>query len=90
MRGADRDIVDAFEQAVAAVPNVLQAQRLFGDPDCLLRVITRDLSAFPTDLRRPPCQPSRGTAMHLNARHQERRRATAPTPVRNESRLRPA
>jgi DNA-binding Lrp family transcriptional regulator len=22
------------------------AQRLFGDPDCLLRVITRDLSAF--------------------------------------------
>jgi DNA-binding Lrp family transcriptional regulator len=46
MRGADRDIVDAFEQAVAAVPNVLQAQRLFGDPDCLLRVITRDLSAF--------------------------------------------
>ncbi|MFI7639655.1 Lrp/AsnC ligand binding domain-containing protein [Nonomuraea sp. NPDC049400] len=37
--------VDAFEQAVAAVPHVLQAQRLFGDPD-LLRVITRDLPAF--------------------------------------------
>jgi DNA-binding Lrp family transcriptional regulator len=25
---------------------VLQAQRLFGDPDYLLRVITRDLSAY--------------------------------------------
>lgn len=29
-----------------AVPHVLQAQRLFGDPDYLLRVIARDLSAF--------------------------------------------
>jgi len=46
MRGADRDTVDAFEQAVAAVPHVLQAQRLFGDPDYLLRVIARDLPAF--------------------------------------------
>ncbi|MEV4245706.1 Lrp/AsnC family transcriptional regulator [Streptosporangium canum] len=46
MRAADRTTVDAFEQAVAAVPHVLQAQRLFGDPDYLLRVITRDLPAF--------------------------------------------
>jgi DNA-binding Lrp family transcriptional regulator len=46
MRGADRDTVAAFEQAVAAVPHVVQAQRLFGDPDYLLRVITRDLPAF--------------------------------------------
>ncbi|MER5323561.1 Lrp/AsnC family transcriptional regulator [Streptosporangium roseum] len=46
MRAADRATVDAFEQAVAAVPHVLQAQRLFGDPDYLLRVITRDLPAF--------------------------------------------
>jgi len=38
--------LDAFEGAVAAIPNVLQAQRLFGDPDYLLRVITRDLPAF--------------------------------------------
>lgn len=29
MRGADRDTIDAFEQAVTAVPYVLQAQRLF-------------------------------------------------------------
>ena len=46
MRGADRDTVDAFEQAVATIPNVVQAQRLFGDPDYLLRVVTRDLPDF--------------------------------------------
>jgi DNA-binding Lrp family transcriptional regulator len=46
MRGADRSTVDAFEQTVTDVPHVLQAQRLFGDPDYLLRVIARDLPAF--------------------------------------------
>ncbi|HEY7811714.1 MAG TPA: Lrp/AsnC family transcriptional regulator [Nakamurella sp.] len=46
MRGADRDTVDAFEQAVVTIPNVVQAQRLFGDPDYLLRVVTRDLPDF--------------------------------------------
>jgi DNA-binding Lrp family transcriptional regulator len=46
MRAADRDTVDAFEQAVADVDHVIAAQRLFGDPDYLLRVITRDLPAF--------------------------------------------
>jgi DNA-binding Lrp family transcriptional regulator len=46
MRAADRDTLDSFEQAVTELPNVLQAQRLFGDPDYLLRVITRDLPAF--------------------------------------------
>ncbi|MGY0055343.1 Lrp/AsnC family transcriptional regulator [Streptomyces sp. LZ34] len=46
MRYEDRDTVAAFEQAVADIPYVLQAQRLFGDPDYLLRVVTRDLAAF--------------------------------------------
>jgi DNA-binding Lrp family transcriptional regulator len=46
MRAGDRDTVDAFEQAVAAIRQVLQAQRLFGDPDYLLRIITRDLPAY--------------------------------------------
>ena len=27
-------------------PQILQAQRLFGDPDYLLRIVTRDLPAF--------------------------------------------
>jgi DNA-binding Lrp family transcriptional regulator len=46
MRGGDRDTVDAFERSVAAIPHVRQAQRLFGEPDYLLRVITTDLPAF--------------------------------------------
>src|SRR4029450_6465174 len=46
MRGGDRATVDAFEQAVAAIPHILEAQRLFGEPDYLLRVITADLPAF--------------------------------------------
>lgn len=40
------DTVAAFEEAVAAVPHVLQAQRLFGEPDYLLRVAATDLAAF--------------------------------------------
>ncbi|MEV6243093.1 Lrp/AsnC family transcriptional regulator [Lentzea sp. NPDC051838] len=35
-----------FERAVAAIPNVLQAQRLFGEPDYLLRIATTDLAAY--------------------------------------------
>lgn len=46
MRAADRDTVQVFEAAVQAVPNIIQAQRLFGDPDYLLRVVAADLSAF--------------------------------------------
>jgi DNA-binding Lrp family transcriptional regulator len=42
----DRETVAAFEQAIAAIPEVLQAQRLFGDPDYLLRVVSADLRAF--------------------------------------------
>jgi DNA-binding Lrp family transcriptional regulator len=40
------DTVDEFEAAVAAVPHVMQAERLFGEPDYLLRVATADLTAF--------------------------------------------
>lgn len=46
MRYEDRETVAAFEQAVADIPQVLLAQRLFGDPDYLLRVVTRDLAAY--------------------------------------------
>ncbi|MEU1807085.1 Lrp/AsnC family transcriptional regulator [Streptomyces sp. NPDC019937] len=37
---------DASGETVADIPSVLQAQRLFGDPDYLLRVVTRDPPAF--------------------------------------------
>jgi DNA-binding Lrp family transcriptional regulator len=46
MRQEDRDTLLAFEAAVAQIPNVLQAQRLFGDPDYLLRIVTADLGAY--------------------------------------------
>jgi DNA-binding Lrp family transcriptional regulator len=46
MRDAKRDTLAAFERATADIPHVIQAQRLFGDPDYLLRIVTRDLAAF--------------------------------------------
>jgi DNA-binding Lrp family transcriptional regulator len=46
MKQEDRDTLLGFEAALAEVPNVLQAQRLFGDPDYLVRVRTRDLAAY--------------------------------------------
>lgn len=46
MRQEDRETLLGFERAVAEIPNVLLAQRLFGDPDYLLRVVTADLAAY--------------------------------------------
>ena len=46
MRQEDRDTLLGFERAVAEIPNVVQAQRLFGDPDYLLRILTTDLTAY--------------------------------------------
>jgi DNA-binding Lrp family transcriptional regulator len=46
MRQEDRDTLLGFERAVADIPEVILAQRLFGDPDYLLRIVTADLSAY--------------------------------------------
>jgi len=46
MRQEDRATLLGFEAALAAVPEVIQAQRLFGDPDYLLRIVTADLAAY--------------------------------------------
>ena len=46
MRQEDRETLLGFEAAVARVPEVVQAQRLFGDPDYLLRIVTADLAAY--------------------------------------------
>ncbi|HVV12236.1 Lrp/AsnC family transcriptional regulator [Amycolatopsis sp.] len=46
MRQEDRETLLAFEAAVADVPEVVQAQRLFGDPDYLMRILTADLAAY--------------------------------------------
>ncbi len=46
MREGGGRILAEFEKAVTELPNVLDAQRLFGDPDYLLTVIARDLESF--------------------------------------------
>jgi DNA-binding Lrp family transcriptional regulator len=46
MRQEDRDTLLGFEAALTAIPNVVQAQRLFGAPDYLLRIVTADLAAY--------------------------------------------
>ncbi|MGE8602758.1 Lrp/AsnC family transcriptional regulator [Bordetella trematum] len=46
LRVTDRAAVQGFEEAVAQVPEVIQAQRLFGDPDFILHVVTTDLQAY--------------------------------------------
>jgi DNA-binding Lrp family transcriptional regulator len=42
----DAETVAAFEAAVLELPQVRHAERLFGDPDYLLRVAARDLDHF--------------------------------------------
>jgi DNA-binding Lrp family transcriptional regulator len=46
MRQEDRDTLLGFEAALSRIPQVIQAQRLFGDPDYLLRIVTEDLGAY--------------------------------------------
>lgn len=46
LRWENPDTVTTFETAVTAIPQVIQAQRLFGEPDYLLRVATTDLAAY--------------------------------------------
>lgn len=40
------DSVQAFDAAIAEVPRVVEAQRLFGEPDYLVRVVSADLAAY--------------------------------------------
>jgi DNA-binding Lrp family transcriptional regulator len=46
MRQEDRETVAEFERALGQVDEVLEAQRLFGEPDYLLRVVAADLAAY--------------------------------------------
>jgi DNA-binding Lrp family transcriptional regulator len=46
LRQGDRNALVAFDDALAAIPEILEAQRLFGAPDYLLRVATPDLNAY--------------------------------------------
>jgi DNA-binding Lrp family transcriptional regulator len=44
----DATTIAAFETSLAEIPEVRHAERLFGDPDYLVRVATADLSAYQT------------------------------------------
>lgn len=46
LREGHQKAVADFEDALPHVPYIIQAQRLFGDPDYLLMVVTADLPAF--------------------------------------------
>lgn len=48
MEREDAATITAFETALAAVPEVRNAERLFGDPDYLLRVAAPDLAGYAT------------------------------------------
>ena len=46
MRSGEKATLTAFEVGVAELPDVVSAQRLFGEPDYLLRILVADLAAF--------------------------------------------
>ncbi|WFF03756.1 Lrp/AsnC family transcriptional regulator [Micromonospora sp. WMMD964] len=46
MEREDSTTIREFETALVEVPEVRHAERLFGDPDYLLRVATKDLAGF--------------------------------------------
>lgn len=42
----DGSTIGTFDTAVQKIPNVVQAQRLFGETDYMLRVLTADLTSY--------------------------------------------
>lgn len=46
LREGHHSAVSDFEAALLSIPYIIQAKRLFGDPDYLLMVVTEDLPAF--------------------------------------------
>lgn len=46
LKQVDRETLVGFEKTVTGIDGILQAQRLFGDPDYLLRVRAADLDAY--------------------------------------------
>jgi len=46
LRQVDRSTMEVFERRVADNANIVEAQRLFGSPDYLLKVIAEDLPSY--------------------------------------------
>lgn len=46
LKKGDTESMDEFEGELQHLPEVVQAQRLFGDPDYMLHIVTQDLNSF--------------------------------------------
>jgi DNA-binding Lrp family transcriptional regulator len=46
MEREDANTITEFERGLATIPEVRNAERLFGDPDYLVRVATADIAAY--------------------------------------------
>ncbi|GAB4099873.1 Lrp/AsnC family transcriptional regulator [Sinomonas halotolerans] len=46
LRETSQDALRAFEEAVSAEPQIVEAYRLFGDPDYLLKCVAEDLPGY--------------------------------------------
>lgn len=46
LRESSQKSLEAFEKGLHDIPEIVQAQRLFGDPDYMLHIMTRDLGSF--------------------------------------------
>lgn len=46
MNSSAPDVLEEFERAILELPDVVTGHRLFGEPDYMLRVLTRDLAAY--------------------------------------------
>lgn len=46
LRDASSSMVRSFDAALVDIPEVVSADRLFGDPDYMLHIVTKDLDAF--------------------------------------------
>lgn len=46
IKDGDKKAVEEFESAIIDIPQIVQAQRLFGDPDFLLHIVADDLPSY--------------------------------------------
>lgn len=70
LREGDSQGVGAFEAAVLEIPQIIEAQRLFGEPDYLLRVLVTCLlsDSYTTKSLRV----AERSAAYIDSRHEER------------------
>ncbi|TQJ34203.1 Lrp/AsnC family transcriptional regulator [Arthrobacter sp. SLBN-122] len=40
------DVLDEFDAAISHVPEIIEAQRLFGEPDYMIRIVAADREAY--------------------------------------------